>query len=278
MNNIDHRTTFGMHIARLPDAEFTGRTAAGLARLELVERLSAFIDTLKSRDLSRSSRRVYVSRATQFLTFVRRMPDHAFQSTDPATAFLYVYKHFLIELSFGRGCTQLTLANYESFGRMFLSYCRWHLAALPKIARSAQEADQHTNERSRKYLEYVCRYASRRDKALIHLMLIPQLKIEQVLRLPIGAVSIDPAGIVTVTIEDNSLFQAAFTAAGLACIAHWLQRRSADAVDETIEFLFPGLGGKPLARSTCDHIVRKYGWKSGVLTCIRSIRKATPSY
>ena len=242
-------------------------------RTGIIAKLEEFIKWTAELSVTDNSRRVYESRAKQFLQFIKTKAALLAEPTLPA-AFSAVFQQFCCHLHSVLELKTASINNYIRFARMFARFCSWDTTTIPAMVHGTDSCASTSFDDFEQYLNTVSLLGSPRDKALITLLICSRLQISEILCLRFTEVSICNQTVVICKANKNPIHLPDIADNALGSIANWLDMRATASDTSGTTLLFPGNNKLPLSRTACDSLVRKYGWKCGIVASVRALRKA----
>ncbi|MBX9685681.1 MAG: hypothetical protein K2X27_03200 [Candidatus Obscuribacterales bacterium] len=244
---------------------------------DLLLLLRDFLVWIANSDLSKSSRRVYRSRTKQFIHFVEELePNWPGFAGCAETAFQEALAFFVRKSELEKILKQSSINNYIRFARIFIRFCNWSLTDLTRLKTIENMPEELPPEALKKYLESLEKFGSSRDKALISLLILSPLNIDEVLKLELADIRIQNSNL-DLLFRGQRLRIQIFEEKLRTGIENWVQMRQSQSPESAENWLFPGVKQNGLSRTACDFAVRKYGWKCGVVASIRALKRSLKS-
>lgn len=242
---------------------------------KLIVLVGNFIESTWDLNVTGYTLRVYQSRARQFLHYLTAAQTPSMCENGPRGAFDAVFQAFLAQLQ-SNGLRSVSVNNYIRFGRMFAKYCGWDNSTIPKMKRAVEACCNLSGSDLDAYLKCVADSSVLRDRALITLFVACSLTIDQILLLRLSDICIED-GTVQIRCGETWILVKSLNIGQVESLANWSQRSSGCDVRRTPSWLFPGKREGRLSRTAADAIVRKYGWKCGLVVSVRALRKVSRS-
>lgn len=240
---------------------------------KLIMLVRNFIESTWDLNVTGYTMRVYQSRARQFLHYLIAAQTPSVCDGGPRGAFDVVFQAFLSQLQ-SNGLRSVSVNNYIRFGRMFAKYCSWDNSMIPKMKRAAEAYCNLSSCDLDAYLNCVAESNSLRDQALVTLFVCCSLTIDQILLLRSADIYIED-GTVQIRCGETWIPLPSLSLEQVQSLANWSERSLGGDARRSPAWLFPGKGERSLSRTAADAIVRKYGWKCGLVVSVRALRKVS---
>lgn len=239
---------------------------------QLIALVRKFIESTWDLNVTSYTLRVYQSRARQFLNFLLATKTSSDFDGGLQGAFAGAFQAFLRHLRLS-GLRSSSVNNYIRFARMFGKHYGWDSSAIPKMQRLGESSCNLSKSDFETYLACLTMKGSLRDQSLVALLVACPLTIDEILLLRSSEVLVADR---SVEIRRNGaapLHSSVLTEQSLESLAAWIDKCSGDLASDRPGLLFPGKGVRALSRTAADAIVRKFGWKCGLVVSIRELRK-----